>query len=510
VEQPELVWAGCYTAIGNLAKAAECYKAALQNWPKDQDVRQRAVAFFRAVGRPDEAEAALRDALERDPKNTWIARELAQILSARRNDPGAWNEAMKLIGSAPADTDTAEDRLVRATVLARSPEPARRREAIPILEDLVTNSPGAAAAMAHELLARIYLDANQLEKASAHAQAIAARGTDPNAIAFCAEVMLRAKQFEDAARQVDRLAQIEPDSLRVANLRAVILQAQGKNKEAAAVLERRFTTLEQENSPEDEPQGRKIVDTLAAMGQTDAAERVGRRLADRRPRSAWEVALILGRRGQIDEALAYCRRAAAAGNAFEAGTTASILVSTQPLGDDAEEQLKQADAILGAAIKQRPDNFTLLFARAGIQRLQGRFQDALETYRTLLSKNPDNAAVLNNMAWTLSEDLDKPDEALVKIEIAIRQIERDPSLLDTRGVILTRLGKFDQAIKDLEAAVQMAPAASLRYHLARAYHKAGHEAECQKYRALAKQAGLAPNQLQPNEKAEMDALMNHH
>ena len=64
------------------------------------------------------------------------------------------------------------------------------------------------------------------------------------------------------------------------------------------------------------------------------------------------------------------------------------------------------------------------------------------------------------MAWTLSEDLNQPAEGLERMHHAIKRIGREPSLLDTRGVILTRLGKFDQAISDLEAAAQVSPSAT--------------------------------------------------
>jgi tetratricopeptide (TPR) repeat protein len=80
-------------------------------------------------------------------------------------------------------------------------------------------------------------------------------------------------------------------------------------------------------------------------------------------------------------------------------------------------------------------------------------------------------------------------------------------MLDTRGVILTRLGKFDQAIADLEASAKAAPSAVTYYHLARAYYKAGRKPEFQKNRDLAKEKGLTASQLQPNEQAEMEKLL---
>lgn len=506
-EFPELVWAGCYLAVGNLPRATEYYKASLQKWPDDTEVLQRAVAFFRAGGHAEDAETALRQTLQRNPRHAWARRELAQLLSGR---PTTWDEALKLIGTQPTPDDTAEDRLIRATVLARASDPARRQEAIPVLESLTADSPGAIRNMAHDLLARFYLDAGQLPKALEHAKALVDRSSDPNVIALYAELLIRAQQPVEAAQQVERLEKAESDSLRVLSLKAMLLRSQKKGEEAASLLEARYASLEKDNAPDAETMGRKILELLVGLGQLDAAERVGLRLGQHRPTSACAVARILAQRGKLEEALKQCQISADAGNSVEAGTTAAFLVSTMPPGDNPAARLKQADAVLTTALKQNPDHFGLLFAQTTVQRLQGRYTDAANAYRSMLARSPKNGAVLNNMAWTLSEDLDQPKEGLEKIDEAIQVMGRNPSLLDTRGVILTRMGKFDEAIHELETAAATGPSPAIYYHLARACHKAGQEAGCAKNRTLAKQAGLSASHLQPHEREEMDKLMNHH
>jgi tetratricopeptide (TPR) repeat protein len=507
-DKPEFIWASCYAMINNMAKASEYYKAALQKWPDDQDVRQRAVAFFQATGHTADAEAMLRELLEREPNHPWGRRELAQVLSARRNDPAAWNEALQLIGDKPADTDTAEDRLVRATVLARSPNRSRLQDAISILNEIVaTETPAPASFVAHEVLAQIYSETNQVAEAIKHAQVAAPRSIDPGFIALYAQLLLLDKQPDEAAKQVDRLAQLEPpDGLRVIELRSRVLQAQGKGAEATTLLETAFSNVEK--LPDGETASRKIVELLTGLDQLDAAERVSRRMAEIWPKSSWTLAQVLARRDHLDEALKSCQAAVDAGAALEGGTIAAMLVINKPLGADADARIKQANAVINAAIKRLPDNLTLLFSRANMERVQGRYAEAAQLYRDLLAKYPDNAMILNNMAWTLSEDLDQPAEGLERIEAAIQHVGSDASLLDTRGVIFTRLGKFDQAITDLEAAAKANPSAGNLYHLARAYQKAGRTAEFQKYRTRAKEAGLKPTTLQPNERAEMDKLMN--
>ena len=275
------------------------------------------------------------------------------------------------------------------------------------------------------------------------------------------------------------------------------------------MLENAFANVDK--LPDGENVGRQIIKLLIGLNQLDAAERAGRRLAELWPKSSWILSQVLSGQDKLDEALKLCQASVEAGAPLEGGSVAGTLVTSKPLGADAEARLKQAESILNAALKQLPNNFSLLFSQASVLRAQGRYAAAAQLYRDLLTQNPENFPVLNNMAWTLSEDLDEPAQGLELINNAIDRASNQPGLLsgllDTRGVILTRLNKFDQAISDLETVAKEAPAAAYYYHLARAYHKAGRTAEFQKYRTLAKEAGLDPTMLQPNERAEMDKLM---
>jgi predicted Zn-dependent protease len=114
---------------------------------------------------------------------------------------------------------------------------------------------------------------------------------------------------------------------------------------------------------------------------------------------------------------------------------------------------------------------------------------------------------LNNMAWTLCENLDQPAEALRRVDEAIQRVGRQPGLLDTRGVILTRLGKADDAVKDLEgAAAGPRPTASSYFHLARAYALAGQAGKARDALGRAEKAGLAPDKLEPRDRRDLDDL----
>jgi cellulose synthase operon protein C len=112
------------------------------------------------------------------------------------------------------------------------------------------------------------------------------------------------------------------------------------------------------------------------------------------------------------------------------------------------------------------------------------------------------------MAWTLCEELHDPQGALKVIDQAVEKSGKQAHILDTRGVIYTRLGKYDAALADLEVAARDLHDPSVYFHLARVYLKKGKADEVRKNRELALKAGLTRERLQEAERADWDAIMN--
>jgi tetratricopeptide (TPR) repeat protein len=220
------------------------------------------------------------------------------------------------------------------------------------------------------------------------------------------------------------------------------------------------------------------------------------------PRGKDAFAEVLAGRGKAGEARAQLDAASKTGGAAEAARATTALANE--LGG---EWVGQADGLLSMALKTQPDSLDLLLARAFLRHLQGDYKAEIAIYDGILSKSPTTYLFLNNMAWTLAEEMGRPQEGLQRIEEGIKRVGRQSHLVDTRGVILLRLGRTEEAIKDLEDAAAMLPTAPIYYHLARAYKKAGREADFEKYRDRARKAGLKPAQLQPSERDEAAKLV---
>ncbi len=504
--RPELLRARCRWIVGDIAGAAKLYDDAVAAHRDDINTLRAAVIFDEAKLRFAEAEAALVQALKLDPKATWAARTLAIRLSTRP-DQRSWAEAWALVApGAPGSGEAPEDRLIRATLLSRSPEAARRAEAGPALAALADDLPASnpVAIEARCFLTQAWLDANRpAEAVRTITPAVQVPATsNPAALALATEAQARAGLVAEAKRTLERLTSVEPKSNRAVAAKAWTLLASGRKAEAASAIE--AAVADAEATPDGEVTTLNLHALLNRMGLADAAGRVARRAAGRWPRHAHLVAADQAIRGEYAEAMSSCRSAFDAGSPREALRVAASLAVVRR-NDPAI--VKEADALAAVALAGPHSATEILFHVATIRHAQGRYGEEVALYREILATKPTNILFLNNMAWTLCEGLHQGEEALAKIDEVIRREGRSPAFLDTRGVILSRLGRFKEAIADLEEACKGQPSPSNYFHLARAYQKEGKPDQHARCRDLARKNKLDPATLDPSDKADLPEVM---
>jgi Flp pilus assembly protein TadD len=101
-----------------------------------------------------------------------------------------------------------------------------------------------------------------------------------------------------------------------------------------------------------------------------------------------------------------------------------------------------------------------------------RKPEAIGEYERLAEQMPDNAVVLNNLAWSYYEAGDP--RAVRYAERAHDQAPDSAEVTDTLGWILIERGEVSRGMALLQKAVEQAPEQpSIRYHLAVAYAKLG-------------------------------------
>ena len=127
----------------------------------------------------------------------------------------------------------------------------------------------------------------------------------------------------------------------------------------------------------------------------------------------------------------------------------------------------------------------------------GRLDEARLHWERALAASPKSAVVANNLAWSLttgsSPDLPRA-LGLIDSVLSTEQGTGSPSLLGTRGRILVRLGRWQEALASLEAALPAQPTnRDLHADLAAAYNALKSPELAERHRRLAEGVAPAPN-----------------
>jgi tetratricopeptide (TPR) repeat protein len=116
----------------------------------------------------------------------------------------------------------------------------------------------------------------------------------------------------------------------------------------------------------------------------------------------------------------------------------------------AQAYRKDAEKCYNEAIRRDASNIEALRGLASLAYEQGNIDAALQHYAKVLEVHPYNTQALNDMAWIMSEGRKDYKTALELADRGVTLAPNDDHLRDTRGVILMRLGRFQDARKDFE------------------------------------------------------------
>ena len=247
---------------------------------------------------------------------------------------------------------------------------------------------------------------------------------------------------------------------------------------------------------------------LDRQGRGEEALKLILPLTQRTPVKPEHLSLAIGchaRQQRFKEALDLCARA------WEVCTpevAARMSMAVLRTGVRDREQMARVERWLQAAIqKSDKPSADLLLCFADLMDLQGKYSDAEATYRRLLSREPDNATALNNLAWLLAARGAEGDEALKLVNRAIETSGAQPAFLDTRAFVQLALQNPGGAREDLEKAARATPSAAHYFHLARTHSLAQDPASATAALNRAKAAGLDPDQLHPLERPTYQKLL---
>ena len=286
--------------------------------------------FYLGGGKPEQAQPLYRKILDprlKAPPGAVAAarRSLALSLGSSADSQG-FLEAIALIDQNLRDEGgLIEDQRLKA--LMQASRPGRRREAIATFEELARQSPPSPEEK--YLLAQLQVAVRDTGKARTLLLGLAAEDSgNPRYLAALALVLLTRGEVEEAQPWVAKLEQAAPRSFTAVELRARLLQKEGKGPEAVAALEACARSEPNDAGPASA--------LLEELGEPAAAERLLREAVARskNPQAVLVLARFLGRRGRAKDALDLCENAWKTCPPEAVSHTCVVVLDAAKAGDD--------------------------------------------------------------------------------------------------------------------------------------------------------------------------------
>ncbi len=512
-----LALGSCKELLGDFRRAEELYREAQALLPIDTAIARQLHRLLQHTGREKEATAVfekLVTATNPIEVRCWARRMLAYGQVAQQSGQAELNAALEMI---EANLQEGGNLLIdqRAKALILATDPFRQVDAINLLTDTAQKIPLTSDQSYY--LGRMYIQQGQLDKAESAlrdaTRAIAV--ADPEHLAALARLQLQRGNRTAANETVTRLKSIAPNSWEAVTEEARVLAATGNKKQAAKVvldskLARDPTRLITRIAP--------VLEELACLEEaetiyTDAAK-------SDQPLAYTSLASFYIRNRRSAEAvkLAYDHE-----QTTPVGITARLLsgaARVRPFALEPEANratwtatVRKIDEWVTKKLPLNPTNLELIYAKAELDDLFGRFDNEIKTYEAALSTNPDHEVFLNNYAVVMAlHNRDGSTKPLNAINRIIAKKGPRPTYLDTRAIVHIAGERYDEAVRDLTIAISLDPRPVYYFHLAIVYEKQSTEKpELNKLRDSAieeaAQRGLTKAMLHQKEWADFDRLI---
>jgi tetratricopeptide (TPR) repeat protein len=159
------------------------------------------------------------------------------------------------------------------------------------------------------------------------------------------------------------------------------------------------------------------------------------------------AALLAHEKDDLEAALALLDEYAESSpaDAIEAMRGKAILLASVGDFDDA---LSYYDKL----VEFRPDDERVILSRAELLVRMDRIDDALAAYDDAVKRWPQSALALNAYGYTLADRTDRYREAEKLVRKALKYEPDSAAIIDSMGWVLYKLGRFEEALVELERA----------------------------------------------------------
>ncbi|MBT8049215.1 MAG: tetratricopeptide repeat protein [Xanthomonadales bacterium] len=121
--------------------------------------------------------------------------------------------------------------------------------------------------------------------------------------------------------------------------------------------------------------------------------------------------------------------------------------------------------VLDDALGSMPDSIAILYSHALLAAELGWVDIAESDLRVVIAAQPENAAALNALGYTLADQTERYGEAEALIRQAYILQPDEPSIIDSMGWVTFRLGRLEEAIQFLQKAWQLDKNPEIAAHL---------------------------------------------
>ncbi len=326
------------------------------------------------------------------------------------------------------------------------------------------------------------------------------------ALIFQAQLAGRGGNFEVARKNLEKVLRQTPEDGRI---RKMLAQIYMEKKAYAKAIDLYRQVLQ--NKPEDGESQLAIALIQLQQNEVDSARKTLKVLLHNATWAA-QASFYLGRiefkKENYDQALVWFDKVTQGPYAFDAAMSAVSVLLNQQRFEEAElrinkleqqyprqrlrvwlikaelynvmHEYQKAFDILTEALQIYPDNRGVLYTRSLIAEQIDRL-DVLEAgLKKILAKNPDDAAALNALGYTLVDRTERYDEAEKYLVQALRLQPDEAVIIDSYGWLQYKLGHMKLALQYLQRAYDKQPENEIAAHLAEVLWVTGRKKEARR------------------------------
>lgn len=439
--------------------------------------------LYRRLNRPDQQISELRKAVANNPTNVKLKSDLARAIATRDAKDIDWKELKDLLD--PNTSPNSENRLLFAIILIVHGEDKNKEQAQDILEEIIKER-NAQSDDARRMLAVLFrekidkiLEADpisqedqsrldQLMEQTRFLYGVLCQKAppDPADVYRHADFLLRHGNENDLARignLSDTLEQISNSALSSIEIKTRFLTKSGREDKIVEAMDSWIGSANGAGVIDPKDISSIAAASLVGLGFIDEGLSRLENAYRENPQLLGNYVVLLNNLKKTKQAVSICSE-----HHKKHDDVDSVVLLVESLLNDPSLATAEIRKVIEQCVEQNKGNAMLLESVATLFVQEDNYAEAVRMYH-MIDQIEQNATkrirTLNNLAIAYSELNGKESSGLEPIDRAIKIANRHPELLDTKGIVLLRAGKPEEAEKTFRSAIRKKQDARFQFHL---------------------------------------------